>query len=104
MAKNKHVHQYRRATLGKDYLIYKCVLPGCTHYISADLIIGKKNKCWRCGDDHIISRKLAKPHCAKCTKGHEMVEEEIRPTEIASPTVSHHNAALDVLLGNVLDD
>lgn len=100
----KHTHQYRRAILGKDYEIYKCTLPGCTHYISAELILGKKNKCWRCGDEHYITRRLAKPHCAKCTKGKGEIPEELHQhiEEQVSENVNP-SSALDILLGRVRD-
>lgn len=106
MAK-KHVHRYRRAVLGKDYVVYKCVLPDCTHYLSEQFIIGKKNLCWRCNEPHIITRKLAKPHCVKCTKGFEddsVVESSVSTIENVHRVHHPNTQALDALLGGVLDD
>lgn len=104
MAREKHIHQYRRAKLGKEYEIYKCAIPGCAHYISSDLIIGKKNVCWRCGDVHFIVRKLAKPHCPKCTKSSEVREESYREIrEEIEHKDSHSSNALDDLLKGVID-
>ena len=68
----KHVHKYFKRKMGKDYVVYACALPDCSHYISADLIVGKKTICWVCGRVTIVYRDsngvLARPHCKGCTK------------------------------------
>ena len=75
----KHTHKYRRSTLGmKKWKIYKCVLPGCTHYIDASLIQNRISICWRCEEPFVIDKRLselAKPHCHKCT------EKKAKPAE-----------------------
>ncbi len=63
---DSHVHKYKRDVLGKDYEIYRCVLPGCTHYIPASMIKGKFSICWRCGEPFVIKLKHSKPHCDDC--------------------------------------
>ena len=67
----KHIHRYQRGKLGNNgYIIYKCNLPTCNHYISKDLVSGKLCLCNRCGDEMIMDREamtLAKPHCKDCT-------------------------------------
>lgn len=70
-----HVHKYKKVVLGKNYTVYKCVLPGCDHYISVALALGKIAECWRCGSPFTITadiirkgRVVAKPHCKPCTK------------------------------------
>lgn len=71
MANNlKHIHKYRRTTLGRS-TIYKCVLPGCTHFIQRALVDGKISLCWRCPNPFVITKKTlkncpAKPHCEDC--------------------------------------
>ena len=65
----KHVHKYHRLRIGKnEYEIYKCALAGCTHYVQAELVVGRKSICWRCGNEFIITGKLRhkKPHCEDC--------------------------------------
>jgi hypothetical protein len=68
----RHVHRYVKATLGRNkWPIYKCDLPDCSHYISAELVEGKFSICHRCGERFILDRKaleLAKPHCRSCTE------------------------------------
>jgi len=77
MPSQNHVHRYKRAKLGKgkDFIIYQCVLPDCTHYLSAERIVGKKNLCWVCDKPHTIYQDsngvLARPHCRACTKTKE---------------------------------
>ena len=76
----KHVHRYSRSTLGRNkWPIFKCSLPDCSHYISAELIDGKFSICHRCGERFVITKALAvlaKPHCSKCTNRKELPEEK----------------------------
>ena len=68
----KHIHKYVRKKFGsKGFIIYRCILPGCTHFISADLIIGRESICNKCDKPFIITINLAlaRPHCIDCTKG-----------------------------------
>ena len=64
--KDDHIHKYKKDILGKDYVIYRCVLPGCTHYLPERLIKGKFCVCWRCGEPFIIKLLHSKPHCDDC--------------------------------------
>jgi hypothetical protein len=67
----EHTHKYVRARIGKNkYMIYRCAVPGCTHFIVSELIAGRKSICWRCGKEFFISEDLIrkKPHCNECTR------------------------------------
>ena len=70
--KEKHLHRYKRAKLGKNnYIIYKCMVPSCTHYIGRDLVEGNLCACNRCGEPMVMDKfamSLAKPHCHSCTE------------------------------------
>ena len=72
MPGRKHIHRYVKATLGRNkWPIYKCDLPDCSHYISAELVEGKFSICHRCGERFILTAallKLANPHCLRCTE------------------------------------
>jgi hypothetical protein len=75
-----HIHRYIRAIgrLTKDnkdsgYIgYYKCAEPSCTHYMKAELILGKVSICNRCGDEFVLPLALRnltnRPHCKRCTK------------------------------------
>lgn len=80
----KHNHLYRKTNIGKktydkatrawtknNYIVYRCMKPGCNHFIIPSLIIGKVAECWRCSLDFIINRKSLKNirdlHCDDCT-------------------------------------
>lgn len=74
----KHTHKYIRCKYGsKGYMIFKCALPGCTHYVDANLILNRLSVCWRCGADFVIKvtpgNKAVnkKPHCNECTRGYK---------------------------------
>lgn len=69
--KAKHIHKYVRVKLGraKTYEVYKCALPGCSHFVIPPLVVGRLSLCWRCGLEFVITEKLLfkKPHCENCT-------------------------------------
>lgn len=65
---DRHIHKYIRKKLGRTYVIYKCVLPNCAHYLSKDLILGRNSICWRCGNVFTITKHHKKPHCVNCTR------------------------------------
>lgn len=75
-----HTHRYVRAVgrLTEDNKdsgfigYYKCADPACSHYNKAELILGKKSICNRCGKEFVLPLALRaltnKPHCKDCTK------------------------------------
>lgn len=71
-----HFHEYLKTKIGKDYVVYKCRLPGCSHYISPILVVGRLAQCPICGNVYTITRVMVRnghmmrlPHCNKCTRG-----------------------------------
>lgn len=77
MANKSHTHKYQKAKLGKDrsYIVYKCVLPECSHYITPELLPGKLAICFRCESKFVIERdmvrkgrEMLKLHCKNCTR------------------------------------
>jgi len=67
----KHLHKYKRTSIGrKKYVVYKCILPLCTHYIEKSLVEGKLAICNKCDKPMVMTKHamtLAKPHCLDCT-------------------------------------
>lgn len=99
MAGLQHTHKYRRAIgrqtdKNKDsgfINYYKCAFPSCSHYLRAELILGKKSICNRCGKEFVLPmavRNLTNvPHCKDCTKKkplksqiEQVIEEEMEIT------------------------
>lgn len=74
----KHIHKYIRTDIGekKPYVVYKCALPECTHYLAEKLALGKLSICWRCGNTFQLVKRLMlkKPHCDACTKRQKEAE------------------------------
>ena len=71
--KKKHdgPHKYQLVDIGrnKKYLVYRCMLPNCTHYLPhRNLIIGKESLCSNCSRQFIIGKDetLVKPVCHIC--------------------------------------
>lgn len=75
-----HLHKYKKVNLGqngKEYLIYRCMKPGCSHYIPVAMSEGKLCECDRCHEPMIITKivmqgsggkPMARPHCPNCVK------------------------------------
>jgi len=64
-----HLHQYMRVTLGKDYVVFRCMKPGCTHYIDIKLAPNRLCECNRCGEPMVLGKyamSLVRPHCDNC--------------------------------------
>lgn len=70
-------HKYQRISWrsrqakGEPYVIFKCMLRGCNHYVPRDIVVGNETLCWRCGKTFQMttaSTYLKKPHCPNCTK------------------------------------
>lgn len=72
MARKNHpgAHRYEKKVLGRrGYTVFACNLPGCEHYIRAELAKNKISLCNRCGKEMILDTralKLVKPHCVDC--------------------------------------
>lgn len=66
-----HTHKYERVRLGASgYIVFKCTVPDCPHFINKKLVVGKKTICWRCGHEAVMTKQMAefkKPHCRQCT-------------------------------------
>ena len=76
-----HLHRYKKVNIGstgKEYLVYRCMKPACSHYIRMELAEGKLCECNRCGEPMIITKDtlthsnggkpMARPHCQGCVK------------------------------------
>lgn len=67
-ASKDHIHTYERPVWRKT--IYRCVDPGCSHYINKKLLLGKYAKCPECGSQFILNREKllrARPKCDFCS-------------------------------------
>lgn len=69
-------HKYIKKKIGKkgtlQYIVWKCMIPGCTHYIKNELAENRHTICWRCGVVMVLDKlvmELTRPHCSKCTRG-----------------------------------
>ncbi len=78
-----HLHKYKKINLGadgKDYFVYRCMRPACSHYVPVALSEGKLCECSRCGEPMVINkitlnssggRAMARPHCSNCIQRKE---------------------------------
>ncbi len=69
--KDSHLHRYKRVVIGKNgYTVFRCTMPGCSHYIRKDLAEGRLCQCSRCAQPMILDKfamTLVNPHCKNCT-------------------------------------
>jgi len=81
-----HYHKYERQKWpnGKSY--YKCMQPGCPHYLPlAQLAIGRESICWGYLCNHLvlltkddISNNIQYPMCEECKEKRAMKREELK--------------------------
>lgn len=74
--KESHLHRYERIRLGRggNYIVFRCVKVGCTHYVRKEFARGRIAECNRCGEPMILdapSMQLQKPHCRNCVQRKE---------------------------------
>lgn len=66
----RHIHKYKRVKIGKnkDYEVYRCMVPGCSHYVQAELVENRETICWLCDKPFILAVHLLrmKPICEPC--------------------------------------
>ncbi len=77
MKKNEHTHRYRRI---KSSGIFRCMLPGCRHYLTKEFAEGAISSCYRCGNDFILNKRnmaLETPHCNSCTTRRNIKESDL---------------------------
>lgn len=84
MTKVKHIHLYERTEVGKKgWVIYRCMLPGCSHYISEALIVGKISLCHGVCNGTVLytqddlNQKLKRPMCHECRELRKQQKEEM---------------------------
>lgn len=68
-------HKYERGTIGNNgHTIYKCMLPGCTHYLPHSFhALNQLSLCWGgCGNAVMMDKKMIDidkikhPFCSIC--------------------------------------
>lgn len=76
LAPRHKIHKYQRVEAkneGKS-AVYRCVLPGCKHYLREEFIVGQIALCYECNNEFEITkailspRKIKKVHCQDCVR------------------------------------
>lgn len=89
-----HLHKYKKTDIGsndKEYLVFRCLKPACSHYIPVKVAEGKLCECNRCHNPMILTKKamiLTLPHCPNCTKKKKDVDDISKIAEFLSKTGS----------------
>lgn len=95
MVPTKHeVHQYKRVNLEKS-IVYRCVIPGCSHYVRKAFIINRIAVCPYCGKNYVITPKIAQLktlHCNDCTNSKKIKPEEVNEFLVDLSTSEDKNA------------
>src|SRR5437879_1017150 len=71
--KRPHYHQYERMKWPTGSSFYKCMQPGCAHYLPTEiLVIGRESLCWGgCNRLVVITKEMLHegikhPMCERC--------------------------------------
>lgn len=75
--RSDHLHKLKRHTYKNKEQVYFCAA-GCGFRVKTNLALGLLSECWRCHKPFTMSEssiRLAKPHCADCTKRDSSKEE-----------------------------
>ncbi len=66
------VFKKRLVKLNSGRVIYRCILPGCHHYIPIEMMEGREFECWNCGGKGVFTKEmktLEKPRHHECRVG-----------------------------------
>lgn len=68
-----HIHKYMRVIndRNKDYIVYKCMFPGCPHWLRKELLLGRESICWICNTSMFLNAadlSMKKPRHYNCRK------------------------------------
>lgn len=70
MPSRHHIHRYKKVDIsvkkGKEYIVFKCTLPDCSHYVPEGIAEGRESICNYCENRFILTKKSmqrVKPHC-----------------------------------------
>ena len=94
MKRKEHIHKYRLVQWGKKgTIVYRCMLPGCPHYVHATFIRNRLTICWQCGDTLVMTpdkMRRVKPKCDKCVKLHpnSLRRKDGRIIDIDDPSIN----------------
>ena len=74
----EHIHKYLRVIHNKlpGYTVFKCVIPGCTHWIRKELLLARKSICWICNTEMVLNTQdltMKKPRHFECRRVREDV-------------------------------
>lgn len=73
-------HRYVRKRTEKGSILFRCNLPGCTHYLTNTFIDGQESLCHECGNKFVImgnERYKKLPLCASCRNKRKKVNPEV---------------------------
>jgi hypothetical protein len=71
MSKRKsHIHKYKKVPFGnKGTIVFRCMIPGCSHYLHEEMVRNQKSLCWKCNTIFVMTpdkMRRQKPRCDKC--------------------------------------
>ena len=80
-------HKYYRAIFRESRKeIFRCALPGCSHFVYEPLILNRISICPLCGKEYIITGatlRVKKFHCEDCTRGRKTKVSRVLAEEIS---------------------
>jgi hypothetical protein len=87
--KTKHLHLYRRVKWGDNKrIIFRCIKPGCKHYLYPEFLLGREAECPVCHEEYILTARdkfLRNPHCPECHTRRDRTTKKVDPLRARSP-------------------
>jgi hypothetical protein len=82
---SQHFHQYERMNWPNGKPFYKCMQPGCPHYLPiANLAVGRESLCWGYLCNNLVTitrgdvmREVKHPMCQECKEKRALIREEL---------------------------
>lgn len=100
--KHDSLHRYQLINIGKgkEYKVYHCNLPNCSHYMLPERMFNVVSLCNRCNMpfewNKDKNRRQVKPHCEACTKNKVA-------SDVKKPNSVDKNA-IATLVGSILSN
>ena len=74
LVKRHKTHKYQLVKQESGREIYRCMMPGCRHFIPVDMIENQVSVCHKCEEEFVVRkhllfpRRVVKLHCNECKR------------------------------------
>lgn len=85
--KYSHIHKYLKVVAGQNnFVVYRCMLPSCRHFLRKEFAYGQESICWKCGNTFILTQKHRRQVKPTCCSGPSVVKDIVIKPETDTET------------------